>query len=107
MKRKPAGHQPSINLIFNRFVGKEVQMVTEEKTMRIGCVIKKGTVTMPADNDPVLKEMHDEAAKNGLQLRVMWPGQASTPDTVLERVTTHIEKDSAGKWRIKNKFDIG
>ncbi len=107
MKRGPAGHQPSINLIFNRFAGKEVAMHEEVKQLRIGCVIKKQTVASPLDGDQTLREMHEEAAKNGLQLRVLWIGQGSTDDIVPNRVTTTIEKSADGRYRIANKFDIG
>ena len=108
MKRGPAGHQPSINLIFNRFAGREVPMKEETKTMRIGCVVKKHTSVSPANaDDPVLQEMRDEAARSGLQLRVIWPGKGSTDDVVPHRVTATIEKSPDGKYRIANKFDMG
>ncbi len=107
MKRGPAGHQPSINLIFNRFAGREVGMHEEVKQLRIGCVIKKQKLVSPLDGDATLREMHDEAARNGLQLRVQWPGKGSTDDVVPNRVTTTIEKSADGKYRIANKFDMG
>ncbi|TAL38956.1 MAG: hypothetical protein EPN97_03190 [Alphaproteobacteria bacterium] len=94
--------------IFNKFAGREVPMHEETKTMRIGCVIKKLTAVSLADPaDPTLKEMSDEARKNGLQLRVLWPGKGYTDDYVRTRVNAHIEKGTDGKYRVSRKFDIG
>ena len=94
--------------IFNKFAGREVPMHEEKKTMQIGCVIKKFTAVSLADEkDPVLKEMSKEARKNGMTLRVLWPGKGYTPDYIRTRVNAHIEKGADGKYRVSPKFDIG
>lgn len=97
-----------ISGIFNRFAGREVPMQEEQKTLRIGCVIKKHTSVSPADPaDPTLTEMSEEARKNGLTLRVLWPGKGYTDDYMRTRVNAHIEKGTDGKYRVSGKFDIG
>ncbi|MEZ0223982.1 MAG: hypothetical protein ACAH83_05470 [Alphaproteobacteria bacterium] len=97
-----------VSEMFNKFAGREVPMHEEQKTMRIGCVIKKFTAVSLADPaDPTLKEMSDEATKNGLKLRVLWPGKGSTDDYDRNRVNAHIEKGTDGKWHVGRKFDIG
>ena len=97
-----------VSKIFNRVAGREVPMNEEQKTMRIGCVIKKFTSVSPANPDePVFKEMAEEAKKNGLTLRALWPGKGYTDDYVRTRVNAHVEKGKDGKWHIANKFDIG
>ncbi len=109
MKRKPAGHPPSINLIFNKFAGKEVPMLEETKTMKLSHLGDYTyTEVKPAnDKDPVLEAMQKEAAKNGLSLRVWWPGLAGTADFRDARVNAHIEKGTDGKWRVGKRFDLG
>ena len=97
-----------LSSVFGKFAGREVPMSEEQKTMRIGCVIKKySTVTLKDPDDPVLKEMTEEAGKHGLKLRALWPGKGYTDDYVRTRVNAHIEKSSDGKWRVGKKFDIG
>ena len=97
-----------VTKIFNKFAGREVPMNEENKEMRIGCVIKKFTVVSPTNPDePVFREMTDEAKKHGLSLRVLWPGKGYTDDYVRTRVNAHVEKGKDGKWHVAKKFDIG
>jgi hypothetical protein len=104
MKRKP-----NITAAFNKFAGKEVPMLEETKTMKLSHLGDYTyTEVKPANpNDPVLDAMQKTADKNGLSLRVWWPGLAGTADFRDDRVNAHIEKGTDGKWRVSPKFDIG
>jgi hypothetical protein len=109
MKRKPTGHSRRIAQIFNKFAGQEVAMTEETKTLKLEHLGDYTyTEVKPAnDKDPVLEAMQKEAAKNGLSLRVWWPGIAGTADYREDRVNAHIEKGADNKWRIAKLFDIG
>lgn len=104
MRRKP-----NITAAFNKFAGKEVPMLEETKTMKLSHLGDYTyTEVKPANpNDPVLDAMQKTADKNGLSLRVWWPGLAGTADFRDDRVNAHIEKGVDGKWRVSPKFDIG
>lgn len=93
----------SISGIFKKFAGREVGMTEETYTVRG----KTFTQVKLDTSDPVIKEMRDEASKNGLKLRLWWPGVQGTPDARPDRVNIHIEKSDDGKWRVGKKFDIG
>ena len=98
-----------ISKIFNKFAGREVEMLEEEKTLHLKSLgdIKLTEVTLKNPNDPVVKEMSDEAAKNGLSLRLWWPGIMGTMDYNTSRVNAHIEKEADGKYRISPHFSLG
>jgi hypothetical protein len=90
--------------LFNKFAGREVPMKEEPFTVRGRTYTQVKPVNSP---DPVIDEMRDEAQKNGLKLRVWWPGVAGTCDFRMDRVNAHIEQAPDGKWRVSNKFDLG
>jgi hypothetical protein len=93
---------------FNRFAGREVPMNEEQKTISIRGRDKTTITASPANPDePVFREMSEEAQKHGLSLRALWPGKGYTDDYVRTRVNAHVEKGKDGKWRIANKFDLG
>lgn len=93
----------NIGHIFNKFAGREINMTEETYTVkgRTFTQVKLDT------SDPVIKEMRDEAARNGFKMRVWWPGVAGKPDARHDRVNVHIERHGDGKWRVGDKFDIG
>lgn len=95
--------------MFNKFAGREVPMHEETKTLHLQNMGDYTyTEVKPLDpNDKTLKEMHDEAAKNGFSLRVWWDGMAGTADFRTDRINAHIEKGTDGKYRVSPKFDIG
>lgn len=99
-----------LSALFSRFAGREVPMKEEpfEIELKSLGMTHKGVNISPADeNDPVLKEMHEEAKKNGLSLRVWWKGVVGTMDYRTDRVNAHIEKGDDGKWRVSPRFNIG
>ena len=94
--------------VFGKFAGREVPMNEKTEDVRVGRAVKQRIVASPVDeNPPVVQEMTEEAQKNGLKLRVLWPGRGYTDDYVRNRVNAHVEKAKDGKYRISNKFDIG
>jgi hypothetical protein len=97
-------NQTDLKNIFNRFVGQEVPLIETTNDGGKGAVITLLPANYP---DPVLKEMYEEAQKNGLDLRVMWPGLMTTMDWRADRVTTNIVKGADKKWRISPDFHIG
>ena len=98
----------NISHIFNKFAGREIDMNEVNRTITVGGQAYPYVDVQPADdNDPLLQDMENEAQKNGLSLRVWWPGMAGTMDYRLDRVNAHIEKGTDGKWRIGNRFDLG
>jgi hypothetical protein len=108
---------PDLGKIFNKFAGCEVPMKEEQFTPRnASAPVLITRVILANPRDPVLQQMSDEAAKNGLGLRLQWPGnlddatgaQAPTPhDYCKERVNATIEQGPDGKWRVGAKFTIG
>lgn len=93
----------NVSSIFNKFAGREVNMTEETFTVRG----KNYTQVKLDANNPVVKEMQDEAAKNGLKLRLWFPGIMGTADARNDRINAHIEKCPDGKWRVAPNFDIG
>ncbi|MDE1151444.1 MAG: hypothetical protein PW788_02810 [Micavibrio sp.] len=106
MKMFPKG---DVSHIFNKFAGREVEMLEETKTLKFKNLgdITMTEVTLKNPSDATLKEMSDEATKNGLSLRVWWPGIMGTMDYDTSRVNAHIEKEADGKYRIAPRFDLG
>ncbi len=95
--------------IFGQFVGKEIPMVErpykiELKTL--GQTIEGVNYELANKNDPVVRAMSDAASRNGLKLRLWWPGVVGTMDYRLDRVNIHIEKGADSKWRV-SRFAIG
>ncbi len=98
-----------VSKIFNKFAGREVEMLEEEKTLHLKSLgdIKLTEVTLKNPNDPIVKEMSDEASKHGLSLRLWWPGTMGTMDYNTGRVNAHIEKAQDGKYRVSPNFNLG
>ena len=93
-----------VSRIFNKFAGREVPM--ESKVVKVAGYTF--TEHEPKNNpDPVLTALEKEATKNGLSLRVWWPGIAGTCDYREDRVNAHIEQGHDGKWRVSPRFDLG
>jgi hypothetical protein len=97
-----------ISALFNKFAGKEIDMIENNRTVRIGGTDHTYTeVRLANENDPVIRDMHDTAQQAGLRLRLWQPGTAGTMDYRLDRVNAHIEKGPDGKYRIGKHFGIG
>ena len=101
--------QRDVSHIFNKFAGREVDMTERTETVKFKHIGEQTfTVIEPANKDePLFKEMQDEAKKNGLSLRLFWPGMMGTMDYRTDRVNANIEKSSDGKWRVGKHFSIG
>lgn len=99
--------EKDVSKIFNKFAGREIEMVetTKRYGSRIRGIYKELSLKDPCD--PTLTEMAKVAKENGLTLRILWPGLAGTMEMRPDRVTTYIEKQLDGKYRISNRFDIG
>ncbi|TAL38955.1 MAG: hypothetical protein EPN97_03185 [Alphaproteobacteria bacterium] len=93
-----------VSHIFNKFAGREVPMKEEPFVIRGKTYTQ---VRLANDDDPTVGELEQEAKKNGLKLRLWWPGVAGTADFRMDRVNAHIEKGKDGKYRIGNRFDLG
>lgn len=96
--------RPDLSRHFNKFAGQEIPLKEES--------FKKGRRTyrhlaLENKDDPVLKDMRDTAAQNGLSLRLLWPGAIATRDLRSDRVNAHLEQDAAGTWRVGKHFGIG
>lgn len=98
-----------LSRVFGRFSGREVPMTEEKEVLKLRNGIERTyTYVHPAnDKDPVLEDMHNQARKHGLTLRVWWKGVAGTMDYRTDRVNAHIEKSPDGKWRVSNRFNLG
>lgn len=101
--------QRDVSHIFNKFAGREVNMTERTEKIKFKHIGEQSfTVVEPANKDePLFKEMQDEASKHGLTLRLFWPGMAGTMDCRNDRVNAHIEKGTDGKWRVGRHFGIG
>ncbi|MBI3441178.1 MAG: hypothetical protein HY052_05170 [Proteobacteria bacterium] len=75
-----------ITRLFNKFAGKEV----------------KDPKRVTTDIDLVLLGMAEVAKKNGLKLRVFFPGMVGTMDYKANRVNANIKKGTDGKYRVSH-----
>lgn len=97
-----------ISRIFNKFAGKEIEMVESSRSVKIGGKDQTRTMARLADpQNPIIAEMREAAAEAGLRLRLWLPGSAGTRDFRYDRVNAHVEKNSDGKYRVANRFSIG
>lgn len=101
--------QRDVSHIFNKFAGREVDMTERTETIKFKHLGEQTfTVIEPANKDePLFKEMQDEAKKHGLSLRIFWPGLMGTMDYHTDRVNANVEKGTDGKWRVGKSFGIG
>ncbi len=82
---------PDLKKIFGKFAGKELK--DPNRTTR--------------DCDDVLDSMKAAAKKNGLHLRMWFPGTIGTMELRLDRVNAHVKQGKDGKFRVSNRFEIG
>jgi len=88
---------------FNKFVGKEVPVKKTLKT--IG---GRGHEAYEMDQKhPVLEDMRQVAADMGLKMRIWGPDMVGTMDYREDRVNAYVTKDTQGKWKVSNRFEIG
>jgi hypothetical protein len=80
-----------IQRIFAKFAGQKVT----------------ATNAVPDAADPVLKEMSTEAERNGLRLRLIWPGRPLSKEWITNRVNVHLEEGADGAWHVSRRFGIG
>lgn len=62
---------------------------------------------MATDMDGVLVAMEKAAKKNGLELRVIFPGKNADFGHNPKRATIFATQDDKGKFHVGNKFTIG
>ena|SRR6218665_3063853 len=100
--------QDDISRIFNKFAGREIDMVESSRTVRMGGKDQTRTVARLADpQNPIIAEMRAAAADADLRLRLWLPGSVGTRDFRHDRVNAHVEKGSDGQYRVANRFHIG
>ena len=102
-------NENSILAAFNKFAGREVDVIEETKTHHFKHLgdITLTEVRLKDPNDAVLQEMRDEAAAMGLKLRVWLPGTVGTMDFRTDRLNVHIGKEDDGKYRVSKHIGIG
>jgi len=83
--------KPNLTAIFGKYVGQ-----TLKDPDRITC-----------DMDSVLLAMQADATKNGLELRVLFPGKMADFGNNSNRANVFVEQDAGGKLRVANKFNFG
>ncbi|MBU6476123.1 MAG: hypothetical protein KGL10_06205 [Alphaproteobacteria bacterium] len=89
-----------ITALFNKFAGREIQVVENARTMNIGGQTCTFDEVSPVNGEPTLKEMEKTANDNGLRLRVWFPGTVGTMDLRMDRVNVRVSKAPDGKWRV-------
>jgi hypothetical protein len=87
---------------FNRFAGKEVDVIETVENTKHGRVSSMRVV----EHSPVVDELRAALEEAGFSLRLWLPGLAGTSDHRTYRVNVHVNKDADGKYRI-GRFDIG
>jgi hypothetical protein len=98
---------PSIMPFFNKFAGREVQVVETTSDIVIGGQKYTLKSVRPVEDDPVIQAMKDTAVKNGIRLRIWFPGSPNAPLYDLGRVNAHIVKGRDNKYRVSCSFNIG
>jgi hypothetical protein len=83
--------QVDVSKLFNKFAGKKISGPTGRTF------------------DPVKEELFKIGDDNGLNVRIIYPGQMVTEDYRLDRVNVNVEQDTAGGFRISknNNFGLG
>jgi len=87
---------------FNRFAGKEVDVIETVKNTKHGRVSNSSVV----EPSPVVDELRAALHEAGFSLRLWLPGLAGTSDHRSDRVNVYVNKDADGKYRI-GRFEIG
>ncbi len=102
-------HSPhDIRPLFNKFAGREIEMIETARTVRIGGKDQIRTEARLADpQNPLIADMHDTATNAGFRLRLWFPGSIGTRDVRADRINAHIEKSPDGKYRVAARFHIG
>jgi hypothetical protein len=98
-----------LSAIFGRFAGREVGLVQkpyEFAMKRSGMVIHGTKLALADEKDPTVTELREVAAKNGVELRILWPGVGSSDDVKPGRVNAIVQKAPDDKWRV-TQFYIG
>lgn len=96
-----------ISSLFNKYAGKEVQVIEHHRSMMIGGQKFDFDEVNPVKDEPTLAAMKKTAEENGLRLRVWFPGWAGTCDYDTKRVNVDVDKAPDGKWRVGSKFSFG
>jgi hypothetical protein len=87
---------------FNRFAGKEVDVIETVQNTKYGRVISMRVV----EPSPIVDELRAALDEAGFSLRLWLPGFEGTSDHRTDRVNVSVNKDADGKYRIDH-FDIG
>ncbi len=102
----------SLHELFNRFAGREIHVIRNEK--RIDIAGKKYMLEglHPAKDDPVVKEMEKAARDHGLSLRLVFPHTLSIFTSGMEafhadRVNVEVDKRADGTYRVTRSVLIG
>jgi hypothetical protein len=103
-KSFPEGIMAKFNLDrdFNRFAGKEVDVVETVNNTKYGRVSSSSVV----EPSPVVDELRAALDEAGFSLRLWLPGFAGTSDHRSNRVNVYVNKDADGRYRI-GRFEIG
>lgn len=107
--KDPAMNAPDkISQLFNKFAGREIEVVETKQDIQIGGKTYPITeVALKDQNDPVLSDLRKAAEKAGFKLRVWLPGSMGTMDYRTDRLNVRIEKEADGKYRISPRMNIG
>lgn len=94
---------PVLSEIFGRFVGRDVAVIEQKRSVDIGDRTLTTVEVTPLKGDAVLKELKEEADRHGLKVRLWTPGPASAGGS-MERlpdcVNVYLDKAADGKYRI-------
>lgn len=99
-----------LSKIFGQFAGREISIteVPEKIELKeLGITHEHIRLELTNKPDPVIADLKDTVEKNGLQLRLWFPGSIGTMDYRTNRLNAYVEKEADGKYRIQNKFHIG
>lgn len=95
-----------INAAFAKFAGREVNVKEITEADRDAGNQNQNELVDP-QNDPVVVDLKETAAKIGMKVRVCLPGDLSSTGFQIDRVNVQAEKHPDGKWRIGSSFRIG
>jgi hypothetical protein len=98
--------QPEISPIFNRFVGREVELQETIHQMTIGGKAFEIPEYKLVENQPVIEELRGVTELYGLQLRLWLPDTVGTMEVNTNRVNMHVDKSGDGKYRISDRISI-
>ena len=98
--------QPDLTPVFGRFAGREVLIFENKRRVDIGD--RDITITEPtlSPGDATVRELKEEVARQGLELRLWLENMVGTMEINPKRLNVYVRKGDDGKYRIGDDISL-